>query len=327
MEYCSINMPEDEKFKKFEIVLWGISKISYILRAPTVEDTKDWIKALRSAKVKFMNQRFGYQIPNLNSTRPSITRQQSNLSSEIKNEEYQPSFHESYYQDDKIQENIIIEMTEVKGKLIGGSVEKIVEKLCDEVFVDTSTIFAFLLTMHSLLEPAKLFDILVSYYFKPPKSLVNKQEKGNIKAQLRIIAILTKWIEVHLRDFIQDRKLLQNLVNFSAKLENTQFTTKLNNTIKKVCGMAGRKKITTTENKSIPSILPTLFNGSEFDFFDFNVIEIARQFCLTEFEIFKNIHPKEFHNQGIKKKKKIHLNKKIESFHQIIPLNINLFFF
>ena len=297
---------EDERQRKFEIVLWGVSKISYIFKAPTIEETKEWIKAMRSAKVKFMNQRFGFQIPNMN--RPSLVKQHSTLSSEIKNEEYKPSFDESYYQDDRIQENILIEMREVKTKLIGGTVEKIVEKLCDEVIVDTSTIIAFLLTLHSLLEPSKLFDQLISYYFKPPNTLIGKSDKNNQKGsankvQLRIIVILTKWIEVHLRDFIVDRSLLQNLVNFSTKLENTQFTTKLNNTIKKVCGMASRKKNTSNDAPKSPPILPSFFQGSDFDIFDFNVIEIARQFCLTEFEIFKNIHPKEFHNQGKKKKK------------------------
>eukprot|EP01091_Cochliopodium_minus_P009843 TRINITY_DN2515_c1_g1_i1.p1 TRINITY_DN2515_c1_g1~~TRINITY_DN2515_c1_g1_i1.p1 ORF type:complete len:704 (+),score=208.08 TRINITY_DN2515_c1_g1_i1:52-2163(+) len=325
LEYCHINLIDEGEERKFEIVLWGSSKVSYIFKAPSLDVTKEWIRVMRAAKVKFMNMRFSYQIPPTSQKLVGqLIRQPSTLGSDIKPEDYNPSFSEAYYQDDLLNQNIVIEMNDTKSRLIGGTVEKIVEKLLDEVIVDNSTILAFLLTMHSMLEPVNLFDQLVSYYYKPPKSLLSKGEsepnKGNLnKAQLRIIVVLTKWMEVHLRDFIRDKTMLQNLISFASKIENTQVANKLNNTIKKVCTLASKKKHSVL-SLAPPSILPTLYPDTEFDFFDFSVTEIARQFCLTEFEIYKNIHPKEFHNQGWNRSSKLtdspNISKLIDRFNQ-----------
>jgi len=164
------------------------------------------------------------------------------------------------------------------------------------------TINAFLLTLHSILEPIKLFDQLASYYYKPPKSLSlgdqSSVEKGNLnKVQLRIIVVLNKWLEVHLRDFVKDKVMLDQFVSFYRKIENEKISNKLNNTIKKAIALSNTKKPTAPINAPI-SLLPALHGETSVDFFDFPALEIARQMSLLEFEVFKNVHPKEFHNQS-----------------------------
>ena len=161
---------------------------------------------------------------------------------------------------------------------------------------------AFLLTLHSMIEPQKLFDQLASYYFKPPKSLGEQsivENKANLsKAQLRIIVVLNKWLEVHLRDFIKDKVMLDQFVRFYGKIDNAKVSNKLNNTIKKAVALANSSKKPNIPAGAPLSLLPPLFGEADVDFFDFSSTEIARQMCLIEFEVFKNVHPKEFHNQG-----------------------------
>lgn len=50
-------------------------------------------------------------------------------------------------------------------------------------------------------------------------------------------------------------------------------------------------------SKSPPSILPKYFNAETFDFIDIDPQEIARQLCILEFQLFKQMSPKEFLNQ------------------------------
>jgi len=119
--------------------LWGNSKLTYRFKAISPQEAKEWVSLLRTGKVNFMNQRcLGYAPQFVN----SMIQKEKRLpkqSSAVKNTEpnkaidFNPSFNPAYYKDDKPNINIVIDNNNQRTKIKGGTAEKIVEKLLDEV--------------------------------------------------------------------------------------------------------------------------------------------------------------------------------------------------
>jgi len=213
----------------------------------------------------------------------------------------------------------------------GGTVDKLIEKLSDPSVTDIRYIMAFLLTYRSFTTPAYLLDLLIqifNYYSvahrKKGKGSDTPATENTI--HIRVGLVLKKWLECHFYDFVEDLELTNKLLAFIDNMKNERrkqsaFNIKSENKhddnelLKTAMVLKGAiKKNVFPKNKALVSeqylqnapalILPTLFNKNAFDFIDLDPLEIARQLCILEFELFHKVTPKEFLNQRWNKSQK-----------------------
>eukprot|EP01114_Cavostelium_apophysatum_P017288 TRINITY_DN5102_c0_g1_i2.p1 TRINITY_DN5102_c0_g1~~TRINITY_DN5102_c0_g1_i2.p1 ORF type:complete len:975 (+),score=296.16 TRINITY_DN5102_c0_g1_i2:77-3001(+) len=225
------------------------------------------------------------------------------------------------------EENIRLnsEQTQIKA----ATPTKLIEKLTEEK-QEMDFVLCFLLTYRSFTTPETLLNACIQRFRYPPsKTLVRvpseklieegepvsdeKESKVIHPTQLRVCTVLLKWLEVNFSDFVEDNTLTENLLNF---IENDLSTSK------KFSGMAVklqkliRTKLYPKENITKMSCpepdLPVLFYESGFEFIDLSPLEVARQMSLIEFDLFKQIQPKECLKKWSKKDE--HQKPKLSAF-------------
>jgi len=210
--------------------------------------------------------------------------------------------------------------------LKGGTLEKIIERLMMESNPDAynDIVDTFLLTYRGFTSANDLLEKLFSYYdLKPPKPTysMNEQETQEYETKkkvvrLRLGTVIKRWLNQHFHDFGSDVHFYNRLVEivtatFSKNekgLGETILATLVQESEK--FGNRAKKELQFSEI-SPPPILPT-----SPDFEDFDPIEVARQLCLFDQELLRDIEPKECLNQAWNKDKEnaTHIGVMIEFF-------------
>lgn len=192
-----------------------------------------------------------------------------------------------------------------------GTLRKLVERLTDDRLQDLNLRYVFLLTYHSFTNARTLFQILVERYFIPcpPNSTPNEieyfqkfRQKG---IRLKVFSVIKKWVEDHWSDFEQDEELKRDLSKeLTTRLSGETWSRKLSATILNVMHKqsAGCTRHTPLmfAHLSPPTEIRTSVTLKEVEsrLVEVSPLEMARQLCLTDFEIFRQIHSRECLNQA-----------------------------
>jgi len=205
----------------------------------------------------------------------------------------------------------------MEGKVKGGTLPALVERLTQHDVLDPEFMNAFLLTYKSFTTPHIVLDLIIQRFnIQPPPNLTPEEahefnEKKLIPIRLRVTNVLKTWVETYFEDF-DDQKLFKNLSDFV----NKDLKTHLKNPAdqvhkliqKKVSGTMARKMVFSGQVKiqkfnslfplfqkkaPLPIISKSL-SSSKIKLIELDPLEIARQLTIMESRIFNQIQPSEF---------------------------------
>eukprot|EP01103_Thecamoeba_quadrilineata_P006876 TRINITY_DN1660_c0_g1_i1.p1 TRINITY_DN1660_c0_g1~~TRINITY_DN1660_c0_g1_i1.p1 ORF type:complete len:546 (-),score=100.23 TRINITY_DN1660_c0_g1_i1:3-1640(-) len=166
----------------------------------------------------------------------------------------------------------------------------------------------FLLTFHSFITPTQLLSELKQRYTAQPTAAIialqtefSKFIERRNNARTKIVAVLKDWVSIHYDDFLTDPQLLSELHKFID--EHIQCVTP---------ETASSLKIYITKNTTQRHLSSFSFERSynnlskPHDLFESEEpLAIAQVITSIEYDLYKNLHPKEFINLNWTKK---HLN-------------------
>ena len=221
------------------------------------------------------------------------------------------------------------------------TLNKLVERVTHEKYVDLNTRYVFLLTYHSFTTPRELLAKLRSRFHVPLPPNLSPEELRHFKTskldriQIRVGSVLKNWIDEHWNDFSGEdeeslelkkdlHQLIQNMLDNSGSLLTTQLAKALLALVKKkekaslLNGSGGASsRLTATSpmpssshhgksSSSPPSIFTSKHAIDSSDFLlQLDDVELARQLTLLDFSKFKSIQPRECLNQNWSKKAEI----------------------
>ncbi|KAJ5074401.1 guanine nucleotide exchange factor [Anaeramoeba ignava] len=212
--------------------------------------------------------------------------------------------HLTIWEEKSEGENILFteETRSRTGSIRAATLNKLIENLTPELTVDLSFVKTFLLTYQSFTTPEILFQKLVERY-NVPEEFARKKKI----IQLRVVNVFVLWIQNYFSDF--NPNLLHKLFIFSENyLQRDGYQTVLHilKTIlsKKFQGTSNESEYL---NMSLPEPkIPKNIFSPKLTLNDIDEEEIARQLTLYEFNIYKQIKPKELLNQAWNKQKLKH---------------------
>lgn len=211
----------------------------------------------------------------------------------------------------------------MEGKVKGGTLAAMVERLTQHDQAETEFMLAFLLTYRSFMSANGFLDLLIARYHLKPKEVplwvvlasVKREKKTNNKkkiqeldgndlklfnmkkltpARLRVINVIKLWVDNYFDDF-KDDLLLQRVYKFVR--EDIQETLKnpadhlLKLLQKKTQGTISRKMV--FSGKAPIPVMGSKLKSGKFTILDLEPLEVARQLCLLESRLFNAIQASE----------------------------------
>ncbi|KAK9472304.1 ras guanine nucleotide exchange factor domain-containing protein [Dipodascopsis tothii] len=191
-----------------------------------------------------------------------------------------------------------------EGKVKGGTLVALIERLTRHDFLDTSFNATFLLTYRSFTTSARFFDELVKRFtIQPPDGLEVHQfelwvERKQVPIRLRVFNVLKTWLEQYWLD-IQDEmgdkaslhQLLESINVFIFQISQQGFPgcdTLLSMIDQRLQGQdVSRRVIQSAAGQVPPPILPKNMKKIKFTYID--ALEIARQLTLLESKLYGRI--------------------------------------
>ncbi|KAJ1560088.1 hypothetical protein HK405_008279 [Cladochytrium tenue] len=191
------------------------------------------------------------------------------------------------------------------GKVKGGRLPALVERLTLHDAVDTQYVQAFLLTYRSFTTTTEFFVLLKRRFLIRPPPGLNEQEleewSRNKKKPicLRVLNVMKQWIETYYDEDDEDRAVLASMKHFAATEmaeEDTRLQLQLSSQLAKQVERREQgflKKIVVTQmGRDVPApILPR--NLKRIKFLEVDPLEIARQLTIIESKVYNRIQPVE----------------------------------
>jgi len=182
----------------------------------------------------------------------------------------------------------------MEGKVKGGTLPALIERLTQHDTVDTEFLNSFLLTYKSFTTAEIILNIIIQrFYVTPPPDLTEEQiaefnEKKLMPIRLRVTNVLKTWLETYYEDFAQAAlfKKLSDFVSGDLKLHLKNPAEQILKLIqKKLTGTLSRKMVFSGQ-APLPIVSKSL-SATKLKFVELDPLEIARQvppplipFCL-----------------------------------------------
>ncbi|TPX62785.1 hypothetical protein SpCBS45565_g06925 [Spizellomyces sp. 'palustris'] len=192
----------------------------------------------------------------------------------------------------------------MEGKVKGGTLKALVERLTLHDSLDPDFTLTFLLTYRSFTNSIEFIDLLLKRFsIHPPSELTTQEmelwvEKKLTPVRLRVFNTIKNWIETYaLDDDPMDRETLAMIKNFAQTtmsqpmtLASQQITRLVE---KREAGGGSARKMVLNPNRECPTpILPR--NLSRIKFLELDATEVARQLTIMESKQYIKIQPVEF---------------------------------
>jgi len=206
-------------------------------------------------------------------------------------------------QDDSFSRDLFFTM---EGQIKGGSLARLVERLTHHSITDVDYVFAFLVTYKSFTDAKTLFRLLIERFrVQPPDHLVPAEKEFYLERkikplQLRILDVLSHWIEMETETFRNDEDLRASLIEFIIMDVRTNLPSAADQIDSILNGTLERKVSATTLDKTPHPIMPKSLRT--FSLTSIDPLELARQLTLIDFGLFEKIKPKEFFKLAWSKK-------------------------
>jgi len=196
------------------------------------------------------------------------------------------------------------------GEIKGGTAEKLVERLYTTSIAGSVSEYVdfFLLTYRSFITPKKVLEILTQTFLanraetsepstEDTETTAIQQQQDKLM-RLRICNFLKRWVESYYEDF--DADLMVAFQGFIDACQEDKLVVLLKKTLeKKLGGGIQAQRLFTFDSSPPTPILPRVSSSSlssstsSFSHDDWDPIEIARQLTIIEYEMYREITPKE----------------------------------
>jgi len=192
-------------------------------------------------------------------------------------------------------------MFNMEGKVKGGTIQALVERLTQHDVVDTEFLNAFLLTYKSFSTGQVLLELVIKRFtVTPPPGLTPEQEgefneKKLTPIRLRVINVLKTWIETYYDDFSEGHmlKTASGFINGEMKTHLKAPSEQLQKLIQKKTAGTVSRKVGVSGQAPLPIVSKSL-SAAKIKFVDLDPLEIARQLTIMESTIFNSINASEF---------------------------------
>ncbi|KAJ1553866.1 hypothetical protein HK405_006677, partial [Cladochytrium tenue] len=193
-----------------------------------------------------------------------------------------------------------------EGKVKGGKLPALVERLTLHDTVDSFYVQAFLLTYRSFTSTKEFYELLKKRFEIQAPTGLNELElddwKRNKKKPIcvRVFNVMKQWVETYYQEDDEDKEVLQEMRAFASvemQEEDARLGLQLSSHLLKLIerreqGLM-KKILVTSMGKDVPApILPR--NLKKLKFLDLDPLEIARQLTIIESKVFNRIQPVEF---------------------------------
>lgn len=193
-------------------------------------------------------------------------------------------------------------------RVIGGTIEKLIQRLTFDGFPDPQFVQSFMLTYRTLLTPRELMTLLeLRWNSRPPadKDLEQFCKERMLPIRLRVFNCLKTWVEKSFDDFSADETMIESVREFVKRLERggmiqpaSQLLNALERRLEGSIGLVG----TSFSGGQMPPPAYPHNNGTRFR--DFHPVEVARQLTLVENALFRAVQPHELLDVNWNKKDK-----------------------
>eukprot|EP01130_Rhizamoeba_saxonica_P000136 TRINITY_DN10149_c0_g1_i1.p1 TRINITY_DN10149_c0_g1~~TRINITY_DN10149_c0_g1_i1.p1 ORF type:complete len:1029 (+),score=234.80 TRINITY_DN10149_c0_g1_i1:25-3111(+) len=196
--------------------------------------------------------------------------------------------------------NIKIRYDDNSRLVIGGTLEKLVERLTFDKYSEPIFVNSFFVSYRRFCTPDDLMDLLEMRYNFPGLKASSKEMEDEYNSyvitpiRLRVFSALKLWVDKHFYDFTPE--LLERLEDFIRMIArfNSGWASMLSTSVD---NMVGNKVPVIDINAAPPRKGTMIFKPvQECTSLDFDPEEIARQMCLIDYRLFIEIRPPELLN-------------------------------
>lgn len=187
------------------------------------------------------------------------------------------------------------------------TLNKLVVQLTPERDNDMDFQKTFLMTYQSFTTPEKLLQKLIQRYQVPEKYAEGKPSTMTNTIQVRVVNVLKRWLGSHWEDLSEQHiESFRSFLNKQIKGTSEKLYNQLQSVLARKNQEEEKKALVFSEPPPDPKVVISTIFSPKLDLFDIDDIEIARQFTILEYELFKKIKPSELLNQAWNKPKLRH---------------------
>jgi len=307
---------------RFGFAIYQPNGKKYYLFAESLQESSEWMKALNDVVNLIKNQK----------ARRNTVSMAADSAWEVEEEDFLDTNDYPFDEDDH-PDNIRYVKEDAENEdlgtrpedpplIKGGTLSKLVEKVTPTEYSDTNYLMDFILTFRSFTTSRELLSLLIKRFSMPrPKKKLSDDETTAWETKkrvirLRVINFIRMWLEHSWADFREDAELLDKLTDFinekMARVEKAG-AEQLTRVLKKK--KEGIKDEVEESLADFPApILPqkkNVISSTDYQLFDFDPLEMARQITLTDFEMIKNIPAIEFFDKNWTRRDKETLSPKL----------------
>lgn len=212
------------------------------------------------------------------------------------NKNYSESDRVTKFEEEDNDENLRYAEIDGEMQIVGGTIEKLIQKLTSHEYTYPAYLQCFMLTYQQFMTPQELLALLKLRWNSCPSKQEDVEEFNSTKLlpiRIRVLNILKLWIGQYGHDIIDDKDMTNSLMEFLNEIEGFSSIVE---SVKKYLQMKidglNTELIEYSENPPESYNPPSEFttNGS---ILDLHPEEVARQITLIEFNLFKKIHYRE----------------------------------
>jgi len=195
-------------------------------------------------------------------------------------------------------------------EVLAGDVDGLIARLTYVYYPDPSYMSTFLLTYRSFTTPAYVLQKLIEIYLRSPKRpectrYMQRFQRKQTIARLRVCNTLKFWVEHHFYDFAFDQSLIEVLVSFSEQHLDQRLHDRITTIIKRKLDPTMKRYTHVQQTLSMNLQHMTCASdpleqepSTSKSLCDFDPMEIAGQLTLMEYKFLRCIHPKEYLNKA-----------------------------
>jgi son of sevenless len=200
----------------------------------------------------------------------------------------------------------VIRFSDDGTRVIGGTIEKLIQRLTYDGFPDPQFVQSFMMTYRTFLTPRELMTMMeLRWNSRPPadKDLEQFCKERMLPIRLRVFHFLKTWIEKSFSEIQGDEVLVEAMREFVKRLERAgmiQPASQLLNALERRLEGASSMIGTAFPGQQPPPPFP----HAGLRFRDFHPVEVARQLTIAENALFRQVQPHELLDVSWTKKDK-----------------------
>eukprot|EP01103_Thecamoeba_quadrilineata_P019616 TRINITY_DN8022_c0_g1_i1.p1 TRINITY_DN8022_c0_g1~~TRINITY_DN8022_c0_g1_i1.p1 ORF type:complete len:890 (+),score=183.73 TRINITY_DN8022_c0_g1_i1:61-2730(+) len=228
--------------------------------------------------------------------------EQQSLQHRIAQLDHEPSLlNSNIYKDEAQCTGSTLQFSKEDSVIEGGTVTKLIEMLTYEVYLDAEYVNVFLLTYRSFMVASELLEKLIERFqvtYSPgtEEEEIKKFIEGKQKPiRYRVFNVIKSWLTNHFEDF--DGTLIGKLIAFIEEQMEPALMLPGSETLREIIRKKTKQKYKAKKVEVDPEKAPKPLVAADLQTVNFDALdpnEIARQICIIDHALFREVKPREF---------------------------------